>query len=122
MATPGTTRRQRLRRPRSWSACIAAGARPRQSKDYKPKSGASPAKPPIIVTIGRAMMIQVPWKRTILALLLFGTAFGYLEAAVVTYLRSLHEPARQRFYPGRPPANLFPLLTLDQLHGAGPEQ
>jgi hypothetical protein len=65
---------------------------------------------------------QIPWKRTVLALLLFGTAFGYLEAAVVTYLRSLHEPARQRFYPGRPPADLFPLLTLDQLHGSGPEQ
>jgi hypothetical protein len=65
---------------------------------------------------------QTPWKRTVLALLLFGTAFGYLEAAVVTYLRSLHEPARQRFYPGRPPADLFPLLTLDQLHGSGPEQ
>ena len=67
-------------------------------------------------------MSQIPWKRTVLALLLFGTAFGYLEAAVVTYLRSLHEPARQRFYPGRPPADLFPLLTLDQLHGSGPEQ
>ena len=67
-------------------------------------------------------MSQVPWKRAVLAILLFGTAFGYLEAAVVTYLRSLHEPARQRFYPGRPPADLFPLLTLDQLHRAGPEQ
>jgi hypothetical protein len=65
---------------------------------------------------------QIPWKRTVLALLLFGTAFGYLEAAVVTYLRSLHEPARQRFHPGRPPSDLFPLLTLDQLHGSGPEQ
>src|SRR5207244_23445 len=64
----------------------------------------------------------ISWKRTILALLLFGTAFGYLEAAVVTYLRALHEPARQRFYPGRPAAELFPLLTLEQLHAAGPEQ
>ena len=54
--------------------------------------------------------------------MLFGTAFGYLEAAVVTYLRALHEPARQRFYPGRPVAELFPLLTLEQLHAAGPEQ
>jgi hypothetical protein len=60
-----------------------------------------------------------PWKRTVLALLLFGTAFGYLEAAVVSYLRALHEPARQRFYSGRSPADLFPLLTLDQLHAAG---
>jgi len=65
---------------------------------------------------------EIPWKRTVLALLLFGTAFGYLEAAVVTYLRALHEPARQRFYPGRPPAELFPLLTLDQVRAAAPGQ
>jgi hypothetical protein len=64
----------------------------------------------------------IPWKRTVLALLLFGTAFGYLEAAVVTYLRALHEPARQRFYPGRPAAELFPLLTLDQVRAAAPGQ
>jgi hypothetical protein len=65
---------------------------------------------------------ELPWKRTVLALLLFGAAFGYLEAAVVTYLRLLHEPARQQFYPGRAPADLFPLLTLDQLHSAGGQQ
>lgn len=57
-----------------------------------------------------------------MALLLFGVAFGYLEAAVVTYLRQLHEPARQRFYPGRSPAELFPVLTLDQLYAAGTDQ
>ena len=67
-------------------------------------------------------MHQIPWKRTIFALLLFGTAFGYLEAAVVSYLRLLHEPARLRFYPTRPPGELFPLLTLDQLRAAGPQQ
>lgn len=65
---------------------------------------------------------ELPWKRTVLALLLFGTAFGYLEAAVVSYLRLLHEPARQQFYPGRAPGDLFPLLTLDQLHAAGRQQ
>ena len=63
-----------------------------------------------------------PWKRTVIALLLFGAAFGYLEAAVVTYLRALHEPARQQFYPGRSPAELFPLLTLEQLRASGIEQ
>lgn len=65
---------------------------------------------------------ELPWKRTVLALLLFGTAFGYLEAAVVSYLRLLHEPARQQFHPGRPPGELFPLLTLDQLRSTGAEQ
>lgn len=64
----------------------------------------------------------IPWRRTVLALLLFGTAFGYLEAAVVSYLRELHEPARQRFYPGRSPAELFPLLTLEQVRAAAPAQ
>jgi hypothetical protein len=64
----------------------------------------------------------IPWKRTVLALLLFGAAFGYLEAAVVSYLRVLHEPARQRFYPARSPAELFPLITLDQMRAAGAEQ
>jgi len=58
----------------------------------------------------------------VLSLLLFGIAFGYLEAAVVSYLRALHEPARQRFYPGRSPGELFPLLTIEQAQAAGPEQ
>jgi hypothetical protein len=67
-------------------------------------------------------LTKIFWKRPALALLLFGSAFGYLEAAVVSYLRALHEPARQRFYPGRPPADLFPLLTLDQVRTAAPGQ
>jgi len=61
-------------------------------------------------------------RRRILAILLFGVAFGYLEAAVVSYLRALHEPVRQRYYPGRAPSELFPLLTLDQTRSAAPEQ
>src|SRR4051794_8050225 len=63
-----------------------------------------------------------PFKRTLVSLLLFGSAFGYLEAAVVSYLRLLHEPARQRFYRGRPAAELFPLLTLEQLRESGADQ
>ena len=62
------------------------------------------------------------WLRTVAILLLFGTAFGYLEAAVVSYLRILHEPARLHFYPDRAPGELFPLLTLEQVRGAGPDQ
>ena len=60
--------------------------------------------------------------RPVAALFLFGIAFGYLEAAVVTYLRILHEPARLHYYPNRPPSELFPLLTLQQLHSVGTEQ
>jgi hypothetical protein len=62
------------------------------------------------------------WRRAVLALLLFGTAFGYLEAAVVSYLRLLHEPARLRYYPDRAAGDLFPLLTVDQLRESGTQQ
>jgi hypothetical protein len=63
-----------------------------------------------------------PWKRTVIALLVFGTAFGYLEAAVSAYLGQLYEPALQRFYPGRSPNEQFPPLTLDQLRETGADQ
>jgi hypothetical protein len=62
------------------------------------------------------------WKRHVLVLLLFGAAFGYLEAAVVSYLRYLHEPFVHRFYPGRPSGNLFPLLTGQQAATAGQQE
>jgi hypothetical protein len=62
------------------------------------------------------------WKRTVIALLVFGTAFGYLEASVVTYLRLLYEPVRQRFHPGRQSGELFPLLTSEQLLALGADQ
>jgi hypothetical protein len=66
--------------------------------------------------------LYCPWKRPVLALLLFGTAFGYLEAAVVSYLRYLHEPIVHRFYPNRPAGELFPLLTREQSATAGPRE
>jgi hypothetical protein len=65
---------------------------------------------------------RLPGLHSVAILLLFGLAFGYLEAAVVSYLRILHEPARRHFYPDRPPGELFPLLTLEQVRAAGPEQ
>jgi hypothetical protein len=71
---------------------------------------------------GSAPGVRFPCLRPVLILLLFGVAFGYLEAAVVSYLRILHEPARRHFYPDRPSGELFPLLTLEQVQAAGPEQ
>jgi hypothetical protein len=65
---------------------------------------------------------RFPWLRRVAILLLFAAAFGYLEAAVVSYLRVLHEPARRHFYPDREAGELFPLLTLEQVRAAGPEQ
>lgn len=51
---------------------------------------------------------------------MFSAAFGYVEAAVVAYLRSIYTPLRAHFYSGS--ANeLFPLLSLEQLQTLGPE-
>jgi hypothetical protein len=62
----------------------------------------------------------VQFSRTIAGLTLFAVAFGYVEAAVVAYLRSIYTPLRAQFYPGAS-NELFPLLSLDQLHILGPE-
>lgn len=56
----------------------------------------------------------------IVGLALFAIAFGYVEAAVVAYLRSIYMPLRATFYPGSS-NELFPLLSLDQLRLIGPE-
>jgi hypothetical protein len=65
---------------------------------------------------------QLHWKRTVVALVLFGVAFGYVEAAIVRYLGVLYETVRQRVHPGRSPDEVFPLLTFDQLQALSPEQ
>jgi hypothetical protein len=59
--------------------------------------------------------------RTVAALLLFGISFGYLEAAVVVYLRAIYDPIRQRLHPGRGPDDLFPLISPQELAAAGSE-
>jgi hypothetical protein len=58
--------------------------------------------------------------RTIAGLALFAIAFGYVEAAVVEYLRSIYAPMRAHFYPGSSD-ELFPLLSVEQLRILGPE-
>lgn len=58
--------------------------------------------------------------RTIAGLALFAIAFGYVEAAVVAYLRSIYTPLRAQFHPGSS-NELFPLLSLEQLRILGPE-
>ena len=59
-------------------------------------------------------------RRKLIALFLFGIAFGYLEASVVVYLRTIYEPIRQKISP-RPANELFPLITVAQLQEAGPD-
>jgi hypothetical protein len=62
------------------------------------------------------------WRHSVISLVLFGVAFGYLEAAVVSYLRTIHTSTLHRFYPGRDPGDLFPILTLEQTRQVAPEQ
>ncbi len=50
-------------------------------------------------------------RRAVAALFLFGISFGYVEAAVVVYLRALYNPIRARLHPERNPDDLFPLIT-----------
>jgi hypothetical protein len=59
--------------------------------------------------------------RTVAALLLFGISFGYLEAAVVVYLRAIYDPIRHRLHPNRGSDELFPLISPQELADAGPE-
>ena len=61
----------------------------------------------------------VHWKRRTIAILLFGISFGYIEAAVVTYLRPQFFAARATFEPQS--RDLFPMLTLQQVRATGPE-
>lgn len=60
-------------------------------------------------------------RRVVAALFLFGISFGYVEAAVVVYLRAIYNPIRARLHPERKPEDLFPLITPRQLADAGPE-
>jgi hypothetical protein len=60
------------------------------------------------------------WKRQILAILLFGIAFGYVEAAVVTYLRPQFDAVRATFVPPGSRGDLFPMLSPPQVMAAGP--
>ena len=55
-----------------------------------------------------------------LLVVLFAIAFGYVEGAVVVYLRVIYDPVRASLHPGQPAGSLLPLITLDQLREADP--
>jgi hypothetical protein len=67
-------------------------------------------------------MLENNWRRVAIALILFGVSFGYVEAAVVVYLRAVYDPVRQKLHPDRPAGELFPLIPVDQLRRTAPEQ
>jgi hypothetical protein len=58
--------------------------------------------------------------RLLSGFVLFGVSFGYVEAAVVVYLRAVVDPIRHEAHGEDPPDEVFPLLTVDQLKQAGP--
>jgi len=60
------------------------------------------------------------WIRRVLLVVLFAIAFGYVEGAVVVYLRVIYDPVRASLHPGQPAGSLLPLITLDQLREADP--
>jgi hypothetical protein len=66
------------------------------------------------------MLNRWSWQRAVFALTFFGISFGYVEAAIVVYLRHIYEPIRQQLHPAKPPGDLFPLITSDQLKAQGP--
>jgi hypothetical protein len=61
------------------------------------------------------------FRRELSALLLFGVAFGYVEAAVVVYLRTIDEPARRHARPERSADDVFPLSQLSDWRQSGLE-
>jgi hypothetical protein len=52
-------------------------------------------------------------------LILLGVSFGYIEAAVVVYLRGFYEPMHQRLYPDRETGDLLPLIPLEDWQALG---
>jgi hypothetical protein len=67
------------------------------------------------------VMSEKRWRRTAAGLILFGISFGYVEAAVVVYLRAIYDPVRHKLRPNQPAGELFPLIPANQLQNAAPE-
>jgi|SRR5579871_5938413 len=66
--------------------------------------------------------MRTNWRRAATGLFLFGISFGYVEAAVVVYLRSISDPIRREVRPEQPADELFPLITQDQMRAVAPER
>ncbi len=60
------------------------------------------------------------WTRRVLMVVLFAVAFGYVESAVVVYLRTIYDPSRASLHPDRPAGSLLPLITLEELRADDP--
>jgi hypothetical protein len=60
------------------------------------------------------------WLRRALVVALFAVAFGYVESAIVVYLRAIYDPLRISLHPEQPPESLLPLITVEELRQADP--
>jgi hypothetical protein len=67
-------------------------------------------------------MFEKSWRRIAAGLILFGISFGYVEASVVVYLRTIYDPLRRQLRPDRPDGELFPLIRADRLQNGAPEK
>jgi len=61
------------------------------------------------------------WVRRALLVVLLALTFGYVESAVVVYLRVIYDPIRASLYPEQPAGSLLPLITLEQLRENDPQ-
>ena len=66
--------------------------------------------------------MRTRWRRAAAGLFLFGVSFGYVEAAVVVYLRTIYEPIRSQVHRDRPASEPVPLMTLDEVRATAPEK
>ncbi|MDE3181699.1 MAG: hypothetical protein KGM47_18795, partial [Acidobacteriota bacterium] len=64
------------------------------------------------------MRRHVSLRQGVIALLLFGVSFGFIEAAVVVYLRQLTQPEQAETELGRSSQALFPTLTMRQVQAS----
>ena len=60
-------------------------------------------------------------RRELTALVLFGVAFGYVESAVVVYLRTIGEPIFRHAQPNRTADDVFPLPHIEDWQQTGQE-
>ena len=61
------------------------------------------------------------WLRRALVVMLFAVAFGYVESAIVVYLRVIYDPIRISLHPEQPSESLLPLITVEELRKADPK-
>ena len=60
------------------------------------------------------------WVWRVVLVALFAVAFGYVESALVVYLRVVYDPIRASLHPEQPAGSLLPLITVEELREVDP--